>query len=612
MNKVNDHKRNSSIVQEARQLLGYMSRRRRNQLGLLLVLMIFAALSEVFSIGTAFPFLGALGNAEKLLNDPSFKGLIELFHIQDKNQLVILLTSIFIGSVVVANALRIITIYARTRLAARVAQDFSCQLYKNMLLQPYTFHSQNNSSNLIETVTGDTRKLSQSIMMPLLTIITNSFVILALIGGFFFISAVIAIALATILGSAYTGIYYWRRSVLLRISSTMVDSSKQQIKVVQESLGGIRDVLINGTQDFFISSYSHCDREFRNAQASSIIIARTPRSLIEALGLTTIGLFAISLGRDGDFTQALSVLGSLALGANRLLPIVQQSFAALAAVQGTRASLQRILGMLQLPVDPMQVWVPRVTLTLEDTLSFENVWFRYSDQSGWVLQDLNLKIPAMTTVAFVGSTGSGKSTTADLILGLLKPQQGKIWVDGKPLEGERLRQWQQSISHVPQAIFLADVTIAENIAFGIPKSQITFDQVRKAAQLAQIHEFIEGLPAGYGTYVGERGVRLSGGQRQRIGIARALYREASVIVFDEATSALDNSTESEVMSAIQNLSHQFTIIMIAHRLSTVEKCDQIFELDKGQVIAQGTYSELLASSPSFQRMNQRAISEQAT
>jgi ATP-binding cassette subfamily B protein len=334
-----------------------------------------------------------------------------------------------------------------------------------------------------------------------------------------------------------------------------------------------------------------------------MIIANSPTPIIETIVLSSIAILALSLGRGGDFSQVVPVLGSLSLGAKRLLPALQSVFGNLANVQGAQASLSRLLLTLDRPIDPLMQQPLPPPVGVDRELRLSEVWFRYDERGDWVLRGLDLTIAAKTTVAFVGSTGSGKSTTADLILGLLSPQRGQVLVDGVPLQGQRLMQWQAAIAHVPQQIYLRDGSLASNIAFGLPEEEIDFLQVRKAAKLAQIHEFIEGLPAGYETYVGEQGVRLSGGQRQRIGIARALYKNASIIVFDEATSALDNATEREVMAAIEGLGGQFTIILIAHRLSTVERCDLVIELDQGRVVGQGRYDELLATSRSFQRMS---------
>lgn len=591
-----------TLLYEIWQLLGYLSRHRKRQLGLLLILMAASSLSEVVSLGAVFPFLGALSNSDRILNSSQWQPLWEILRIETSSQLVTLLALVFIVAVLVANALRLLTLHAQTHLGASLGSDISCQLFSKTLLQSYSFHVQHSSSDLINLVTVDARKLTSFIFIPLLTLATNSLVVLALVGGLFLIDAQAALISAVALGGAYTVLYRWRRNLLARNSQILVETNQQQIKVVQEGVGGIRDVLIGGTHDFFQQVYKEADLPYRHATASNQVISQSPRYIIEALAMAAIGLLALSLGRGGDFTQVLPVLGSLALGANRLLPTVQGAFGAIVQMQSSRASLQRVLIALQRPVDPMLVWSPEQGLPLEEELRLDQIWFRYSDDSEWVLKDLNLKIAAKTTVAFVGSTGSGKSTTADLILGLLNPQKGTIWADGHPLEGERLRQWQKSIAHVPQSIFLTDATIAENIAFGTPKECIDFEQVRRAARLAQIDDYIIQLPAGYDTYVGERGVRLSGGQRQRIGIARALYKRASVIVFDEATSALDNATEREVMAAINGLSRQFTVILIAHRLSTVEQCDVIFELNKGQLVAKGAYQELVATSPTFKSM----------
>lgn len=595
--------KDSTLAQQLWQLLGFLNRRRQRQLSVLVILLVLSSLSEMVSLGALFPFLGALSNAKSLLVDPRWQPLISRINIQTTSQLVTGLALAFIVTIVVAAGLRLLALTVKTRLAAAIGSDLSSQIYRNTLRQPYSFHVQHNSSDLIQMVTGDTGQLISGVITPLLTLLMDCLLAPALIGALIFIDWRIAISAAVILGVAYTLIYQQRKKLLRRNSKIATLAGQQRIKAVQEGIGGIRDVLLANTQDYFLNTYNEAERSFKRAKATNLLVASTPSHIIEAIAMTAIALLALTLGRDGDFSQAVPVLGSLALGAKRLLPTLQGAFSSFATMQGSRSSLERVLAALKRPVDPLLLLpTPAEPLFLDKELRLDNIWFRYGEDTGWILKGLDLTIAAKTTVAFVGSTGSGKSTTADLIMGLLQPQKGKIWVDGNPLEGERLRQWQQGIAHVPQSIFLTDATLAENIAFGVPKDQIDFDRVVKAAELAQIDEHIRQLPAGYDTFVGERGVRLSGGQRQRVGIARALYRPASVVVFDEATSALDNATEKEVMEAINELSRKYTVILIAHRLSTVEKCDVIFELDQGQLTAKGKYSDLLALSPSFTAM----------
>ncbi len=333
---------------------------------------------------------------------------------------------------------------------------------------------------------------------------------------------------------------------------------------------------------------------------------------MEALGMVLIAALAYTLSRQvGGITTALPVLGTLALGAQRLLPALQQIYGAWASIAGSHASLADTIELLDQPLtaellQPAPASLPFHDVIRFNTIRFNAVRFRYTGCGPWVLDGLNLTIPRGARVGFVGSTGSGKSTTLDLLMGLLTPTEGELLVDGQPISGNRLRAWQRSIAHVPQSIYLADTTLAENIAFGVPPDTIDLDRVQQAARQAQIADFIESSPEGYQSYVGEHGIRLSGGQRQRIGIARALYKQASVLVFDEATSALDNATEQSVMDAIKGLSSDLTILLIAHRLTTVRRCDTIVELEHGQVVAQGTYEQLLESSPSF-RIMVRAI-----
>lgn len=594
---------NSQLYQEIRQLWKYIDRRRRRQLGFLLLLMLVSSIVELLSISAIFSFLSILNNPNQVLIDVRWQSLFSYIRIGTVQQLVAAAALFFIFTIVFSSILRIQTLTVRVRLSADIGSDISSQVYQRALCQPYLSHVKCNSSDLMQTVIDDTNRLNANIMRPLLALFTDSFLAFVIVVGIFAVDAHVATATAFILGIAYIVIYRSRQKLLRSNSKIVTQANEQKIKAVQEGLGGIRDVLIANTQDYFQKLYEDAERPYKQAQATNNLLTQTPSYIIEAIVLSSVALLALFLSQSGDFTQVVPILGSLALGAKRLLTPLQSVFGSLATVQGARSSLSRILLALQRPIDLSKTTsAPVSPIYLNQELTFEDVWFRYDNDAPWVLKGLDLSIAANTTVGFVGSTGSGKSTTADLILGLLHPQKGIIQIDGQPLTKDNVRAWQQGIAHVPQSIFLKDASIAENIAFAIPQEKIDFKQVIRAAKLAQIDEFIQSLPAGYDTYTGERGVRLSGGQRQRIGIARALYRQAQVIVFDEATSALDNATEKEVMAAIDQLTHKFTIIMIAHRLSTLEKCDKIFELHQGKVVAEGKYKQLSLTSKSFRKI----------
>jgi ATP-binding cassette subfamily B protein len=565
--------------------------------------MIVSSLAQMVSVAAIFPFLSALGNTQQFLQEPRLRPLLGVLHIDTAQRLVLALAIGFIATQVFGNGLALLVLHVRYKLAGRVAAAISSQAYYASLHQSFSFYSRQHSSALIQTLIGDTDQVCFGLLMPGFDLISNAILTPFLIFTLVLISWQIAIGSALILGISYFLIFRSRQQLLKLNGQLMTNSNQAKVQVIQESIGGIRELLLDHSQPFFHQLYNERENTLRYAFATNMIIANSPTPIIETIVLSSIAILALSLGRGGDFSQVVPVLGSLSLGAKRLLPALQSVFGNLANVQGAQASLSRLLLTLDRPIDPLMQQPLPPPVGVDRELRLSEVWFRYDEGGDWVLRGLDLTIAAKTTVAFVGSTGSGKSTTADLILGLLSPQRGQVLVDGVPLQGQRLMQWQAAIAHVPQQIYLRDGSLASNIAFGLPDEEIDFLQVRKAAKLAQIDQFIDGLPAGYHTYVGEQGVRLSGGQRQRIGIARALYKNASIIVFDEATSALDNATEREVMAAIEGLGGQFTIILIAHRLSTVERCDLVIELDQGRVVGQGRYDELLATSRSFQRMS---------
>jgi ATP-binding cassette subfamily B protein len=366
------------------------------------------------------------------------------------------------------------------------------------------------------------------------------------------------------------------------------------VQSINEGLGGIRDVLLDQTQSVFARRFNQIDWPLRQAQASNSIIGPSPRFAVEALGMVLIALLGYYMtASGGGIAVAIPTLGALALGAQRLMPLLQQTYQGWAYVAGNRQVLIDVVVLLQQAVArEMQALV--APLPFERDIRLEKVSFRYQPELPLVLHQLDLSISKGARVGFIGITGSGKSTALDLLMGLLQPSTGQILVDSIPIISTARLAWQRNVAHVPQAIFLADASFAENIAFGVPAEQIDLVRVRQAAQQAQINQFIESSPQGYEAIVGERGVRLSGGQRQRIGIARALYKQAKVLVFDEATSALDSETEGAVMKAIEGLSDDLTIFIIAHRLSTLKNCTQIVELVDGGIKRIGTYKKVAA------------------
>ena len=592
-----------SLIADVYQLFRSIKFKRRRQLLMLVGMMVLSAISEIASLGAIIPFLSALNDPVRLLRDQQIELLLEALKITKASQLVLSLTILFVTIIILSNLLRIAVLYVQTRLSALISTEIGCLVYERILLQPYEHHIRQNSSDLITLVSTDTAIISNGILGPTLSVVSNSFVTLALLAGLFAINPISMLVALFALGTTYSLIYQWKRGSLLKNSQLMVNHNQQQIKVVQESLGGIQDIILAGTYPFFQSRYARSNHIVQTAYASILMTSSVPRYGIEMIAMVFIGLLALSLRRDGDFGQAVPILGGLALGVYRLLPALQQLFSALTRVQGSRASLTRVLAALRRPIDPT-LKDSIEPLYLEQVIQLKDIWFRYQHESEWILKDINLSINSRTTVGFVGTTGSGKSTTANLLLGFLNPEQGQVVVDGNPLHGERLRAWQLGLAHVPQRIFLADTSIVNNIAFGVPPNMINYHRVREAADLAQLGGFIGKLPEKYETILGEHGVRLSGGQQQRIGIARALYHQASVIIFDEATSSLDAETEKEVMAAINGLRHTITIVLIAHRLSTIQTCDRIFEFQDGRIIASGTYNELLKSSVSFRRLTQ--------
>jgi ABC-type multidrug transport system fused ATPase/permease subunit len=577
---------------------------RQKQFLALLLLILVSAVAEVASLGAVLPFLAILTAPDQVFSYPMVKQVAGLFSITSAHELVWPLTLIFAGVALLSGVMRMLVLWLTVRFSLETSSDLSIELYRRTLYQSYQVHLERNSSEVISGITNKISAVTSGVLQPILMFISSAVILVSVTCALIAINPFAAITAALGFAVIYTLIAGFVRHRLKTNGKRIAKEQTQQIKVLQEGLGGIRDVLLDGSQAVYCQIYRDADLPMRKALADSYFISLSPRYAMESLGVVLIAGLAYSMSQGaGGVGNALPVLGALALGAQRLLPALQQCFGSWVSVVSSQASLQETLAFIDQPLPPAATEPAPAPLAFADRIEFQGVRFRYSLTTQWVLDSLQLTVRKGMRVGIVGSTGSGKSTTLDLLMGLLQPTEGALWVDGCRLNGSYLRAWQATIAHVPQSIFLADATMAENIAFGVAKRDIDYEKVRKAAQQAQIAEFIESGPKGYQGMVGERGVRLSGGQRQRIGIARALYKEASVLVFDEATSALDGATERSVMESISSLDRNLTIFLIAHRISTVQDCDLIVELDKGRVAAQGTYAQLLESSQSFRRLS---------
>ena len=568
--------------------------RRRVQLIALLALMMVASIAEMASIGAVVPFLSVLTAPEQVFVHSFSQPLIRFLSLSEPKQLLLPLTVIFGCGAVLSGIMRLVLIWAQARYCHAIGADLSISMYRRTLYQPYAVHVSRNSSEVIVGISNKANLVVYQTLQPILTLITSVVLFGSILSVMVAIDPTVAIAAFLGFGIIYGFVIIITKKRLSRDGERVSHEQNQVMKALQEGLGGIRDVLIDGTQSNYCDIYRRADLPLRRAQANIQIVSSIPRFGVEALGMVLIATMAFSQADKPEGLMAvIPVLGALALGAQRLLPVLQQAYQAWSMLRSGRASMQDTLDLLDQPLPEYQNDPNINPLKFEKKLSFTGIGFQYFPESPWVVRRLDMEIHKGSKIGLIGTTGCGKSTLLDIIMGLLEPSEGVFAADGVAITQKNHRAWQMNIAHVPQAVFLADATIAENIAFGIPIDAIDHKLMRDSAEKAQIASTIESWDMGYQVVVGERGVRLSGGQRQRIGIARALYKRSHVIVLDEATSALDGETEQLVMKAIENIGDEVTMIIVAHRLTTLKNCDQVVEIAKGQVKRIGTYQEIV-------------------
>ena len=582
-----------SIFRLLIRLWKHTSSRRRRQFILLLGLSVICSFAEIISLGAVFPFIGVLTEPERIFNSPYMVGVVQMLGVTSAADLILPLAIAFAIAALLAGSLRLLLLWVSVKLGNAIGTDFSIDVYLRTLYQPYSIHIAHSSSEIISGITQKV-KSATGMLTAMMGLVTSAMMFASIMATLFTFEPLIAVIATFGFGSAYIIIAWIIRHKMVHNGQIIAREQTHVVKALQEGLGAIRDVLLDGVQTVYCNIYRKSAIQLLKAEVENVFMCGAPRFAMEAFGMVLIAVFALVLSHRPDGIKAsLPIMGMMALGAQRLLPLMQQLYATWGAVAGSKATLIDVLALLDQPL-PLEASLPEpLPLIMKDAISFDNVHFHYGSKGPWVLEGINLVIPKGAKIGIIGNTGCGKSTLLDLLMGLLEPTQGKILVDGKPISKELQRAWQRTIAHVPQTIYLADTNIASNIAFGVPPDQIDLERVRKAAGQARIAEFIESRSNGYNANVGERGVSLSGGQRQRIGIARALYKQAKVLIFDEATSALDNETEQAVMQAIEGLSEDLTIIIIAHRLSTLKNCDTIVQLEYGKMGARYTYDQLM-------------------
>lgn len=590
------------------QLWRLLDARQRRGFVLAQGLALLMAAFTLAGVAAVAPFFAVLADRQLITRNPLLAWLYQHFEFTSERGFVVALGVAVLTIVVLGNVISVWGALALNRFANRVGHQFCVALFDEYLHRSLQFHLASNSATLFNHVVWAVTRGTTGVLQSFLLLLTNVATSVLIIGAIVIIHPLIATTAAAALCGSYGLVYLLARQRLLRNGMLESRHHEERAKIASEAFGAMREIIVLNGQEFFREKFARSSAALWRAALNTNTIAQSPRYILEALVAAALVAGAtMSIGRDRSSGEWLAELSFLGFAAYRLLPSLQQIFHGAVKIRGDRAAFQRIAADLHAARRP-----DRRPVRTADALSWrgrphaaialQGVQFGYATGRAPAIRDVQLTIPAGATVAFVGPSGSGKTTLAELILGLLCPTGGTIEVDGIPLTASNRGDWQSTIAYVPQHAFLFDASLAENVALATDFARIDFERLGHALRLAQLEEFVSTLPRGYREIVGEHGVRLSGGQRQRVGIARALYRRASLLVLDEPTSALDGLTESEVMSAIEGLRGQCTIILIAHRMRTVRQCDLIFELDGGRVVTTGTYAQLARQSERFERL----------
>jgi ATP-binding cassette, subfamily B, bacterial PglK len=576
-------------METIKKILFILTPRERKHASLLLIMILIMALLDTIGVASILPFMAVLTNPEIIETNIIINKMFQassIFQIENHQQFIFALGILVFVLLVVSLTFKALTAYAQTRFGLMREYSIGKRLIEDYLKQPYDWFLSRHSANLGKTILSEVSMVIGNGIIPLMELISKSVIVISLIVLLIITDPKLALMVGFSLGIVYGIIFYYARSLLRRIGVERLKSNELRFKTISEAFGAAKEVKVSGLEQAYIGRFSNSAKKYARIGVLSNIIQVLPRFILEAVAFGGIMLVILYLMiKTGSFNNALPVISLYVFAGYRLMPALQQVYSTLSQLAFVGPSLNALYDELK-NLESVNINQDQGVMSFNKAIILKKIHYNYPNAMRTALEDINLSIPAKSTVGIVGTTGCGKTTTIDIILGLLEAQKGTLEIDGQIITRQNSRAWQRSIGYVPQHIYLSDDTIAANIAFGKAPKDINQEAVEKASKVANLHEFVTNeLPKNYQTVIGERGVRLSGGQRQRIGIARALYHNPQILVLDEATSALDDQTEKAVMDALENLGKNITIILIAHRLNTIKHCDIVYRLENGKIVS---------------------------
>lgn len=598
------------IIDSIKKTYEILSSQERKGAAYLLVVILITALFDVLGIASILPFIAVLSNPNLISSNEFLINIYQIFSligVQNEKQFLFILGIMVLILLMTSLTFRALTQYLLFRFSLKREFTIGKKIFKCYLHQPYSWFLQKHSANLGKNILSEVNTVIQQTILPILNLFAQSAIVVTIIILLIIVDPVLALSVGFVLSISYFGIFYYLRKTLSQLGKERYQANLDRYSIVAESFGGVKELKIRGMENFFIQKFSKPSEIYANKNALAAIIGNLPRFFLEGIafgGILIIILVLMSTGKG--FTNILPIISLYAFAGYRLLPALQHIYNSLTQMRFSKLALDALhkdLISLNSHSERLDNNYSEKDFSLQKLIELKNIYFKYPNSKDYTIKNLTCAIPALSKTAIVGTTGSGKTTIVDIILGLIEPNKGFLSFDGKKIDKQNKRSWQKIIGYVPQQIYLSDDSVAANIAFGVEKKNINQKSLEKAAKLANIHEFIiKDLENQYDTKLGERGIRLSGGQRQRIGIARALYNNPKIIIFDEATSALDNITEKVVMDSIYNLESDVTVILITHRISAAKEFDKILLLEEGSLKAQGTFEELNKNNIIFKKM----------